>query len=65
MLAILGFIFLARTSPQTTTDIFWIAGAVLTVFGTALAGLAIKREWVRVSVATLIILIFVSLHIAL
>ena len=65
MLAIVGFIFFARTPPQTTAEIFWIAGATLTVFGTALAALAIKREWVRVLSAVLIILVIVVLRIAL
>ena len=62
MLAIVGFIFFARTPPQTTTEIFWIAGAALTVFGTALAPLAIKREWVRVLSAVLIIVVIVALR---
>ena len=65
MLAIVGFIFFARTPPQTTTEILWIAGAALTVFGTALAALAIKREWVRVLSAVLIIVVIVVLRGAL
>jgi len=65
MLAIVGFIFFARTPPQTTTEILWIAGAALTVFGTALAPLAIKREWVRVLSAVLIIVVIVVLRGAL
>jgi predicted cobalt transporter CbtA len=50
---------------QTTTEIFWIAGAALTVFGTALAALAIKREWVRVLSAVLMIIVIVALRVAL
>jgi len=65
MLAVVGFIFFARTPPQTTTEILWIAGAALTVFGTALAPLAIKREWVRVLSAVLIIVVIVALRVAL
>ena len=65
ILAIVGFIFLARTAPQTTTEIFWIAGATLTVFGTALAALAIKREWVRVLSAVFILVAFVALRLTL
>jgi hypothetical protein len=65
ILAIVGFIFFARTAPQTTSEIFWIAGATLTVFGTALAALAIKREWVRVLSAVLLLVVFVALRIAL
>ena len=65
MLAIVGFIFFARTPPQTTTEIFWIAGAALTVFGTALAALAIKREGVRVLSAVLFIVVIVALRVAL
>ncbi|HTL65788.1 MAG TPA: hypothetical protein VL305_12400 [Pseudolabrys sp.] len=65
ILAVLGFISFARTAPQTTTEIFWIAGATLTVFGTALVALAIKREWVRVLSAVLVLLAFVALRLAL
>ena len=64
MLAVFGFIFLARSAPQTTTEIFWIAGAALGVFGTALAALAIKKEWIRVLSAVLIILVIVALRLA-
>jgi hypothetical protein len=39
--------------------------AALTVFGTALAALAIKREWVRVLSAVLIIVVIVALRVAL
>ena len=56
---------IVQQSPQTTTEIFWIAGAALTVFGTALAALAIKREWVRVLSAVLIIVVIVALRVAL
>jgi hypothetical protein len=65
ILPTVGFIFFARTAPQTTTEIFWIAGATLTVFVTALAALAIKREWIRVLSAVLILAVFVALRIAL
>lgn len=65
ILAIVGFIFFARTAPQTTTEIFWIAGATLTVFGTALVALAIKREWVRVLSAVFILVAFVALRLTL
>lgn len=63
ILAVFGFIFVARTAPQT--EIFSIAGAVLGVFGTALAALAIKKDRIRVLSAVLIILVIVTLRLAL
>ena len=65
ILAILGFVFVARTPLQTTTDIFGIAAAALGVYGTALVPLAIKTEWLRLSSAALIIILSIAAHAAL
>jgi hypothetical protein len=62
ILATLGFIFIARTPPQTTTEILLIAAAAFGVYGTALAAIAIKREWVRVVSAALIITVIIALR---
>ena len=62
ILATLGFIFVARTPPQTTADILWIAAAACGVYGTALAAIAIKREWVRVLSAGLIIILIIAMR---
>jgi hypothetical protein len=44
VLATLGFIFVARTPPQTTEEILWVVATGLGVYGTALAAIAIERE---------------------
>ena len=44
VLAILGFLFIARTPPQTSVDIFWVAVAAFGVYGTAIAAIAIGNE---------------------
>jgi hypothetical protein len=44
ILAILGFIFMAKTPPQTTAEILWFTLAAFGVYGTALAAIAIERE---------------------
>ena len=62
ILATLGFIFMVRTPPQTTAEILWIAAATFGVYGTALAAIAIKREWVRVVSAALIIIVIIALR---
>jgi hypothetical protein len=56
ILATLGFLFVARTPPQTTAEILGIALAALGVYGTVLVAIAIKREWLRVLSAGLIII---------
>ena len=65
ILAILVFIFVARTPPQTTAEILGIAAAALGVYGTALAPIAIKTEWLRVSSAALIIILSIAARAAL
>jgi hypothetical protein len=65
ILAILGFIFVARTPPHTTPEILRIAAAALGVYGTALATLAIKTEWLRLSSAALIIILSIAVGAAL
>jgi hypothetical protein len=65
ILAILVFIFVARTPPQTTPEILGIAAAGLGVYGTALAAIAIKTEWLRVSSAALIIILSIAARAAL
>jgi hypothetical protein len=42
-LAILGYIFIARTPPQSTADILWFAVAAFGVYGTALLAIAIEK----------------------
>jgi nitrate/nitrite transporter NarK len=44
IIATLGFIFIARTPPQTTAEILWVAAAACGVYGTAFAAIVIKRE---------------------
>ncbi len=44
LLAILGFIFTARTPPQTNAELLWFIVAAFGVYGTAIAAIAIKRE---------------------
>jgi hypothetical protein len=56
ILATLIFLFVARTPPQTTAEIVGIALATLGVYGTVLVAIAIKREWLRVLSAGLIII---------
>ena len=65
IVAILGFIFVARTPPHTTSAILGIAAAALGVYGTALATIAIKTEWLRVSSAAVIIILSIVVHAAL
>jgi hypothetical protein len=65
ILATLAFIFLARTLPQTTADIVGIAVAAFAVYGTVLAAIAIKREWLRVLSAALIIIATVAIRTVL
>jgi hypothetical protein len=62
ILATLGFIFVARTPPQTTAEILWVGAAACGVYGTALAAIAIKREWVRVLSAALIIILLIAMR---
>jgi hypothetical protein len=64
ILATLQFIFIARTPPQTTKEILWVVAAAFGVFGTALAAIAIKREWGRVLSAALIVTVLICvIHI--
>jgi hypothetical protein len=56
ILATLVFLFVARTPPHTTAEIVGIALATLGVYGTVLVAMAIKREWLRVLSAGLIII---------
>jgi hypothetical protein len=63
--ATLGFIFFARTPPQTTADILGIAVAAIAVFGAALAAIAIRREWLRVLSAALIVIAAVAIRTVL
>ena len=56
ILATLVFLFVARTPPQTTAEIVGIALATFGVYGTVLVAIAIKREWLRVLSAGLIII---------
>jgi len=65
ILAILIFIFLARTRPQTTPEILGIAAAALGVYGTALAAIAIRTEWLRVASAAFIIILSIAARAAL
>jgi hypothetical protein len=65
ILATLGFIFVARTPPQTTAEILWVGAAACGVYGTGLAAIAIKREWVRVLSASLIIILLIAMRGAL
>jgi hypothetical protein len=65
ILATLGFIFIARTPPQTTADIVGIALAAFGVYGTVLVAIAIKREWLRVLSAGLIIIATVIIRTTL
>jgi len=65
ILAILGFLFIARTPPQTTTEILWVAAAAFGVSGTVLAAIAIEREWLRVLSAALILILIVTLRVTL
>ena len=65
ILAILGFIFVARTPPRSTTEILGIAVAGLGVYGTVLVAIAIKREWLRVLSAALIIILIIAVRAAL
>jgi|AmaraimetFIIA100_FD_contig_71_440475_length_1352_multi_3_in_0_out_0_2 drug/metabolite transporter (DMT)-like permease len=65
ILATLGFIFFARTPPQTSADIVGIAIAAIPVFGTVLAAIAIRREWLRVLSAALIIIAAVAIRTVL
>jgi hypothetical protein len=60
ILAILGFIFVAKTPPRTTAEILWVAAATCGVYGTALTAMVIKREWVRVLSAALIIILLIA-----
>ena len=53
---------MVRTPPQTTAEILWVAAATFGVYGTALAAIAIKREWVRVVSAALIIIMIIALR---
>jgi hypothetical protein len=62
ILATLGFILVVRTPPQTTAEILWVAVAAGGVYGTALVAIVIKREWVRVLSATLIIILIMALR---
>ena len=63
--AILGFIFVARTPPQSTTEILGLAVAALGVYGTVLVAIAIKREWLRVLSAALIIILIIAVRAVL
>ena len=65
ILATLAFIFIAGTPPQTTADIVGIAVAAFAVYGTVLAAIAIKREWLRVLSAALIIIAVVAIRTVL
>jgi len=65
LLAVFWFISLNRTPPETTAEIFWLAGSLLCVFGTALVALVFKKERARVVTAALIILAFGVLRFAL
>lgn len=65
ILAILLFMFVARTPPLTTSEILGIAAAAVGVYGTALAGIAINTEWLRVSSAALIIILSIAARAAL
>jgi hypothetical protein len=65
IIAILGFIFVARTPPHSTTEILGIAAAGLGVYGTVLVAIAIKREWLRVLSAALIIILIIAIRAAL
>ena len=56
ILATLVFLFVPRTPPQTTAEIVGIDLATLGVYGTVLVAIAIKREWLRVLSAGLIII---------
>jgi len=65
ILAVLVFIFVARTQPHTTPEILAIAAAALAVYGTALTAIAIKTGWLRVSSAALIIILSIAVRAAL
>jgi hypothetical protein len=65
ILATLVFIFVAKTQPHTTAEILWVAAAAGGVYATALVAIAIKREWVRVLSATLIIILLIAMRGAL
>jgi hypothetical protein len=65
ILATLGFIFVARAPPHTTAEIVGIAVAASGVYGTVLAGIAIKKEWLRVLSAALIIIAIVAISAVL
>ena len=65
ILATLGFIFVASTPPQTTAEIMGIAIAAFGVYGTVLAAIAIKKEWLRVLSAALIIIATVIMRTTL
>jgi hypothetical protein len=65
ILATLGFILIAGTPPQTTAEILWVVAAACGVYGTALAAMAIKREWVRVLSAASIIILLIAMRGAL
>ena len=64
ILAILAFILVAKTPPHTTAEILWVALAALGVYGTALAAIAIKREWLRVLSAALIVILIIAIRVA-
>jgi hypothetical protein len=65
LLAVFVFILLNRTPPETTAEIFWFAGSVLCVLGTALVALVFKKERTRVVTAALIISAFGVLRFTL
>ena len=57
ILATLVFLFVANTPPQTTAEIgIALCHFLLGVYGTVLVAIAIKREWLRVLSAGLIII---------
>jgi hypothetical protein len=65
ILATLGFLAAARTPPHTATEILAIAAVGLGVFGTALVPITIQREWLRVSMAALVIVLAFGIRTAL
>jgi predicted Kef-type K+ transport protein len=65
ILAVLGFLIVARTPPETTTDMLGIAVADFGVFGTVLAAIAIQKEWLRVLSAVLVLVTAVAVRVVL
>ena len=55
ILATLGFLVAARNQPHSTAEIMAIGAAAFGVFGTALVAITIRKEWLRLLSAVLVI----------